>query len=43
MYNVQLAVVAALCVKDEAKLRPDMSNVVKALQTVQDFTFLSGF
>ncbi|KAG5401974.1 hypothetical protein IGI04_016581 [Brassica rapa subsp. trilocularis] len=39
----KLAVVAALCVKDEAKLRPDMSNVVKALQTVQDFTFLSGF
>ncbi|KAJ4903613.1 Protein kinase superfamily protein [Raphanus sativus] len=30
----QLAVVAACCVKDEAKLRPDMSNVVKALQTL---------
>lgn len=43
MYNVQLAVLAAICVKDEAKLRPDMSNVVKALQTVQDYTFLSAF
>ncbi|KAL0671200.1 hypothetical protein Bca4012_033904 [Brassica carinata] len=38
-----LAVLAAICVKDEAKLRPDMSNVVKALQTVQDYTFLSAF
>uniref|UniRef100_A0A0D3C463 Serine-threonine/tyrosine-protein kinase catalytic domain-containing protein n=1 Tax=Brassica oleracea var. oleracea TaxID=109376 RepID=A0A0D3C463_BRAOL len=39
----KLAVLAAICVKDEAKLRPDMSNVVKALQTVQDYTFLSAF
>ncbi|KAH0886801.1 LOW QUALITY PROTEIN: hypothetical protein HID58_062897 [Brassica napus] len=39
----KLAVLAAICVKDEAKLRPDMSNVVKALQTVQVYTFLSAF
>ncbi|KAL0740514.1 hypothetical protein Bca4012_082027 [Brassica carinata] len=30
----KLAVVAAFCVQYEAKLRPDMSNVVKALETL---------